>query len=89
MGLTINLKKTRIWKLEKGFMFLNRHWVLTSKNYIKTKPSHKTMVRIRRKYRKMSKIAKPEHIQTFLGSVQGFLKFYNNERLFAYVQVKT
>lgn len=89
MGLKINLKKTRIWKLEKGFMFLNRHWVLTPKNYIKTKPSHKTMVRIRRKYRKMSKVAKPEHIQTFLSSVHGFLKFYNNERLFAYVQVKT
>lgn len=86
MGLKINLKKTKITKLENGFMFLNRHWHLTEKGYIKTKPSHKTMVRLRRKYRKLKTFASDEQIKTFLGSVSGFLKFYKNERLFNYVK---
>lgn len=85
MGLTINLKKTKISKLENGFMFLNRHWYLTGKGFVKTKPSHKTMVRLRRKYRKLKKFASEEQIKAFLGSIHGFLKFYNNERLYEYV----
>ena len=86
MGLKINLKKTKISKLENGFMFLNRHWKLTVKSYIKTKPSHKTMARLRRKYNKLITFAPDEDIKTFLSSVHGFLKFYNNERLYKYVQ---
>lgn len=86
MGLKINPKKTKITKIENGFMFLNRHWKLTTKGYIKTKPSHKTMARLRRKYRKIQKFASQEDIKAFLISVYGFLKFYKNERLFAYVQ---
>lgn len=85
MGLTINLKKTKISKLENGFMFLNRHWYLTEKGFIKTKPSHKTMIRLRRKYRKLKRFADEKQINTFLGSIYGFLKFYNNERLYEYV----
>lgn len=86
MGLKINLKKTKISKLENGFMFLNRHWKLTIKSYIKTKPSHKTMARLRRKYKKLKTFAADEDIRTFLSSVHGFLKFYHNERLYKYVQ---
>lgn len=85
MGLKLNLKKTKITKLENGFMFLNRHWYLTEKGYVKTKPSHKTMVRLRRKYNKLLTFAKPEDIETFKGSVHGFLIFYNNGRLYDYV----
>lgn len=85
MGLTINLKKTKISKLENGFMFLNRHWALTPKGFVKTKPSHQTMVRLRREYRKLKKFASEEQIKAFLGSIYGFLKFYKNERLFKYV----
>ncbi|MDD3862256.1 MAG: RNA-directed DNA polymerase [Clostridia bacterium] len=86
MGLIINQKKTKISRIEEGFMFLNRHWKLTNKGYVKTKPSHETIVRIKRKRRKLLKIAKPEHLITFDRSVLGFLKFYKNERLIDYVQ---
>lgn len=84
--LTLNENKTKIMRIDKGFTFLNRRWQLTENNYIKTKPSHKTMARIKKKYKKLVKINLEEkQLKAFKGSINGFLKFYKNERLIEYV----
>lgn len=85
LGLKVNLKKTRIWNLEKGFMLLNRHWNLTIKNYIKLKPSHTTLKRLKRRYRKIVLTKSPEAVQRFVSSTDGFIKQFNNRRLKIYV----
>ena len=85
LNLKINVKKTRIWKLEKGFMFLHRHWNLTKKGFVKLKPSHSTLLRLRKRYRKIKKLNKPDALERFIGSTSGFIKFFKNRRLFDYV----
>lgn len=85
LGLTINVKKTKLWKLEKGFMFLNRHWTLTNKNFVKRKPSHTTLLRLRKRYRKIVEKNDPEALERFKGSVNGFIHTFKNRRLEEYV----
>lgn len=85
LKLNLNLKKTRIWKIEKGFMFLNRHWKLTQNGYIKLKPSHTTLKRLKKRYRKIVKTKDADAVKRYKGSVSGFLKFFNNRRLLNYV----
>lgn len=85
LKLNVNLKKTKIWKIEKGFMFLNRHWRLTPKGYIKLKPSHTTLKRLKKRYRKLVKKGDANAIERYKGSTSGFLKFFNNRRLLNYV----
>lgn len=52
LGITINSKKTQIMKLEKGFIFLQMRYVITSSGKIKVIPVNKTIVRQRRKLKK-------------------------------------
>jgi len=86
LKLKLNLNKTQIRKIDKGFVFLNRHWKLTNSNYIKTRPTHDTMARIKRKYNKLIKMNITEkQLKAFKGSINGFLKFYKNGRLEDYV----
>lgn len=85
LKLRINKKKTKISQIDTSFKFLNRHWTLTPKGYIKTRPSRDAIIRIRRKHKKLKQLATPEHLSTFEQSVKGFLKFYKNERLENYV----
>lgn len=85
LKLKVNLKKTRIWKIEKGFMFLNRHWNLTEKGFVKLKPSHKTLSRMKKRYKKIVAKGDTEAADRFYGSVSGFLEFFNNRRLKDYV----
>lgn len=85
LGLTINVKKTKIWKLEKGFMFLNRHWTLTNKNFVKRKPSHTTLLRLRKRHRKLVEKNDPDALKRYEGSVSGFIETFKNRRLEEYV----
>lgn len=85
LKLNLNLKKTRISRIDKGFMFLNRHWTLKPTGYIKTKPSHTTLKRLKKRYRKILKIATPEAVERYRSSTSGFIKFFNNRRLYDYV----
>lgn len=86
LKLNLNANKTQIRKIDKGFIFLNRHWILTDKNYVKTRPTHNTMARIKRKYNKLIKMNITEkQLAEFKSSINGFLKFYKNERMVEYV----
>lgn len=85
LKLKVNIKKTKLWKIEKGFMFLNRHWLLTEKGYVKCKPSHSTLLRLRKRYRKLKALNKPDALARYKGSTCGFLRFFNNRRLEDYV----
>lgn len=85
LKIKLNLKKTHIARIDKGFMFLNRHWVLKSTGYIKTKPSHTTLKRLKRRYRKIKKIVSPEALERYKASTSGFIKFFKNRRLNDYV----
>lgn len=85
LKLKLNIKKTKISRIDKGFMFLNRHWVLKPTGYVKTKPSHTTLKRLKKRYRKILKIANPEAVERYKSSTSGFIKFFNNRRLNDYV----
>lgn len=85
LKIKLNQKKTRISRIDKGFMFLNRHWVLKETGYIKTKPSHTTLKRLKKRYRKIKKIASAEAIERYKSSTSGFIKFFKNRRLNDYV----
>lgn len=88
LKLKVNLAKTRIWKLEKGFMFLNRHWNLTESGFVKINPSHTTLLRMRKRYRKLVAIKDAETVQRFKASTSGFLMSFVNRRLCNYVYNK-
>ena len=85
LKLKLNIKKTKISRIDKGFMFLNRHWILKQTGYVKTKPSHTTLKRLKKRYRKIIKIATPEAVERYKSSTSGFIKFFNNRRLYDYV----
>jgi hypothetical protein len=85
LKLKLNIKKTRIWRIDKGFMFLNRHWTLTEKGYIKLKASHTTLLRMRKRYRKIKEIASNDAVERFVGSTSGFINFFKNRRILEYV----
>lgn len=85
LKLKLNLKKTKIWRLDKGFMFLNRHWILKGTGYVKTKPSHTTLLRLKKRYHKIKLKASPEALERYVASTSGFLKFFKNGRLKDYV----
>lgn len=84
LKLRVNLKKTRIWRIDKGFMFLNRHWKLMPTGYIKLKPSHTTLLRLRKRYRKLVKTKDIDAVERYASSTSGFLKFFNNNRRLRY-----
>lgn len=85
LKLRVNLTKTRIWKLEKGFMFLNRHWNLTETGFVKINPSHTTLLRMRKRYRKLVAIKDAETVQRFVACTSGFLMGFTSRRLKNYV----
>ena len=85
LKLKLNIKKTRVWRIDKGFMFLNRHWTLTEKGFIKLKPSHTTLHRLRKRFRKIRDSTCKSALERFIGSTSGFIKFFNNRRLESYV----
>lgn len=84
IGLHVNLKKTRICRIDKGFVFLNRHWLLTETNYIRIKPTRQSLYRLRRRAIKLYKKASPEVIKSFEGSLNGYFKQFKG-RLKEYV----
>lgn len=85
LKLKLNLKKTKIWRIDKGFMFLNRHWTLKETGFLKLKPSHTTLLRMRKRYKKIKETATSEALERFVASTCGFLEFFNNGRLKDYV----
>lgn len=55
MGLTVNIKKTQICRIDKGFRFLKLYHFVTDTGKVVRKPCRKNIVRERRKLRKMHK----------------------------------
>lgn len=55
MGLTVNIKKTQICRIDKGFRFLKLYHFVTDTGKVVRKPCRKNIVRKRRKLRKMYK----------------------------------
>ena len=55
MGLTVNIKKTQICRIDKGFRFLKLYHFVTDTGKVVRKPCRKNIVRERRKLRKMYK----------------------------------
>lgn len=55
LGLTLNLKKTRIVPINKDFQWLKITFRLTSSGYIVKRVWHKSVVRMRRKMKKLKK----------------------------------
>lgn len=55
MGLTVNIKKTQICRIDKGFRFLKLYHFVTDTGKVVRKPCKKNIVRERRKLRKMYK----------------------------------
>lgn len=53
MGITVNMKKTRICKLSDTFVFLQNRYTLTSTGKVVVKISKKRLTRMRRKMKKM------------------------------------
>lgn len=80
LKLKASKNKCKIQKLNH-FRFLNRNWCLTERNYIKCKPSHKTIVRFRRRYRKIKEKDESKLFQ-FEASINGYIKNFKNRRLF-------
>lgn len=72
MKLNINPKKTIIRKV-KNFMYLNRHWYISSTGVVRCKLSKSTLTRLRRVYRYLTK-NKPDAVEPFLSSVKSLEK---------------
>lgn len=82
LGIIINQKKTQIIKLEKGFSFLQMRYVISETGKISVIPVHKSIVRERRKLKKLQKIyfkkqITKEQIQEQYKSWKGNLARYN------------
>ena len=59
MGLTVNVKKTHIHRIDKGFTFVKIRHIVTPTGKIIRKPCKKNIVRERRKLKKMYKNGVP------------------------------
>ena len=82
-NMPLNANKTKIERLV-DFKFLKRHWTITRRGYVKMKPFHQTLLRLKRRFDKIrTKAAKT--INQFKASVNGLLKIFNNRRIEAYV----
>lgn len=81
--MVVNAKKTKISRLE-NFKFLKRHWKTTGKCFVKIKPFHTTIMRLKRRFAKLSS-KKNDAIERFKSSVNGLLKTFKNRRLIEYV----
>lgn len=82
LGIIINTKKTQIIKLDKGFIFLQMRYVLSGTGKIAVIPVNKSIVRERRKLKKLQKIyfkkkITKEQIQEQYKSWKGNLIKYN------------
>lgn len=54
LGLAVNEKKTKMVKLSHGFTFLNKHFSYEPDGHIVVRPTRKTIVRERRKLKKLA-----------------------------------
>lgn len=82
LGLTLNMKKTHITPLHRGFTFLKKRVSLTDSGKIIMRISRKTVTRMRRKLRKLKiKLENGEvqmkHIEDSYTSWRGFIKNFD------------
>lgn len=85
LKMKLNFNKTKIWGIDSHFMILHRHWHLTKSGYVKIKPSHDTMARLRKRFKKLTNKGQ-EIADRFKSSVNGFLlNFRQKENLKRYV----
>lgn len=79
MNIPINLKKTRIVPLRKGFTFLKMRFTITKSGHIVQRVSRKTITRERRKLKKLFALHRKgkielRHIDNTMASINGHLK---------------
>jgi hypothetical protein len=82
-GIIINTKKTQIVKLSKGFTFLKIHHILTESGKIIKKPCKDSIVRERRKLKKLKKklddgVIGFEDIECQYSSWRGYISYTNS-----------
>ena len=82
LGIIINQKKTQIIRLDKGFIFLQMRYVLSDTGKVAVIPVNKSIVRERRKLKKLQKLKfkkliTKEQIQEQYKSWRGNLIKYN------------
>lgn len=85
MGLSINVKKTQIFRIDKGFTFLKIHHILTKTGYVVRKPCKKNTTRERRKLKALkNKLDNDEvdfkDIEDSYKSWRGGIEKYNSHR---------
>lgn len=66
------------------FIFLKRHWTLYKSGYVRIIPNHKTLMRLKKKW-KTIKTKDKKTIEQFKASVKGLLKYFKQRRLEEYV----
>lgn len=79
MNIPINLKKTRIVPLRKGFTFPKMRFTITKSGHIVQRVSRKTITRERRKLKKLFALRRKgkielRHIDNIMASINGHLK---------------
>ena len=82
MGLSINEKKTQIYRIDKGFTYLKIRHVLTDTGYVVKKPCRKNTVRERRKLKALKKKKEIpfKDIEESYKSWRGGLSKYNSHK---------
>lgn len=87
LGLTLNLKKTRIVKLSKGFVFLKNKYRVIDNRLLIT-PTKDSTVRIRRRLKKLNKklISREIEYNDILQSYQAWAAHLNGTRCYRTVQ---
>lgn len=56
LGISVNVKKTRIVKLSRGFTFLKSRYFLTDIGHVLVKPCRSSITRMRRKLKKLNRL---------------------------------
>lgn len=83
IGLQLHSTKTHIEKLSH-FVYLKRHWSLQPNGYVKCRPIHKTIARIKRRWQTIKTKCK-QIIESFKASVKGILEEFKTRRIYEYV----
>lgn len=85
LGIKVNRRKTQIVKLSRGFTFLQRQHILLPSGKLIEKPSHSSIVRMRRKLKKFARFVADgsmtvDEVRFSYRSWRGFIEHTNSYR---------
>lgn len=75
LGIYINVKKTQIFRLDKGFRFLQNQYTLTDTGRVIIKINKKRLVAMRRKLKKLAKLGRLDDnmFKSWMGGYSGMM----------------